>query len=113
MTKTPEEIRDIVQQMTLEEKIRCCALYQDRFGNLPRLGIAYRSCDNPSGGWCDYFRKDREEMKKEQDFWGTCFTRRRPRARPGILIWLTKSARRWVRSARTSMWISCSVPASI
>lgn len=72
-TKTTEEIKTIVSQMTLEEKIRCCALYQDRFGNLPRFGIAYRSCDNPSGGWCDYFRKDREEMKKEQDFWGTCF----------------------------------------
>lgn len=72
-TKTPEEIKGIVSQMTLSEKIRCCALYQDRFGNLPRFGIAYRSCDNPSGGWCDYFRKDREEMKQEQDFWGTCF----------------------------------------
>jgi len=73
MGKTPEEIQAIVDQLTLDEKIRCCALYQDRFGNLPRFGIAYRSCDNPSGGWCDYFRKDREEMKKEQDFWGTCF----------------------------------------
>ena len=72
-TRKPEEIKSIVSQMTLAEKIRCCALYQDRFGNLPRFGIAYRSCDNPSGGWCDYFRKDREEMKKEQDFWGTCF----------------------------------------
>lgn len=73
MSKTPEEIKDIVSQLTLDEKIRCCALYQDRFGNLPRFGIAYRSCDNPSGGWCDYFRKDREQMKQEQDFWGTCF----------------------------------------
>ncbi len=73
MSKTPEEIKSIVSQLTLDEKIRCCALYQDRFGNLPRFGIAYRSCDNPSGGWCDYFRKDREQMKQEQDFWGTCF----------------------------------------
>lgn len=73
MMKKPEEIKAIVDQLTLEEKLRCCALYQDRFGNLPRFGIAYRSCDNPSGGWCDYFRKDREQMRQEQDFWGTCF----------------------------------------
>ncbi len=71
MAKSKEEIRELVGQMTLEEKIRCCALYQDRFGNLPRFGIAYRSCDNPSGGWCDYFRLPREEM--EDKFWGTCF----------------------------------------
>ena len=73
MVKTPEEIKSIVSQLTIEEKVRCCALYQDRFGNLSRFGMAYRSCDNPSGGWCDYFRKDREQMKQEQDFWGTCF----------------------------------------
>lgn len=71
MAKTEEEIRQIVDAMTLDEKIRCCALYEDRFGNLPRFGIAYRSCDNPSGGWCDYFRIPREEM--EEKFWGTCF----------------------------------------
>ncbi len=71
MAKTREEINSIVASLTLEEKIRCCALYQDRFGNLPRFGIAYRSCDNPSGGWCDYFRLPREEM--EDKFWGTCF----------------------------------------
>ncbi len=71
MAKTKDEIQAIVSQLTLDEKIRCCALYQDRFGNLPRFGIAYRSCDNPSGGWCDYFRLPREEM--EDKFWGTCF----------------------------------------
>ena len=71
MSKSSEEIKSIVSQMTLDEKVRCCALYQDRFGNLPRFGIAYRSCDNPSGGWCDYFRLPREEM--EDKFWGTCF----------------------------------------
>ncbi|MCD8231167.1 MAG: glycoside hydrolase family 3 C-terminal domain-containing protein [Clostridiales bacterium] len=71
MAKTSEEIQTIVDDLTLEEKIRCCALYQDRFGNIPRYGIAYRSCDNPSGGWCDYFRLPREEM--EDKFWGTCF----------------------------------------
>lgn len=72
MTKTPEEIRAIVQQLTLDEKIRCCALYEDRFGNLPRLGIAYRSCDNSSGGGVDYFRQNREDMDQDK-FWGTCF----------------------------------------
>ena len=36
MAKTAEEIKSIVSQMTLDEKVRCCALYQDRFGNLPR-----------------------------------------------------------------------------
>ena len=71
MPKTREEINAIVAGMSLDEKIRCCALYEDRFGNLPRLGMAYRSCDNPSGGWCDYFRIPREEM--EDKFWGTCF----------------------------------------
>jgi beta-glucosidase len=71
MAKNDTEIREIVNSLTLEEKIRCCALYEDRFGNLPRFGIAYRSCDNPSGGWCDYFRLPREEM--EDKFWGTCF----------------------------------------
>ncbi len=40
MVKTPEEIQAIVDQLTLDEKFRCCALYQDRFGNLPRFGIA-------------------------------------------------------------------------
>ena len=73
MAKTREEIDAIVRGMSLEEKIRCCALYQDRFGNLPRLGIAFRSCDNSSGGWCDYFRKDRDQMRREQNFWGTSF----------------------------------------
>ncbi len=71
MAKTEKEIREIVESLTLDEKIRCCALHEDRFGNLPRFGIAYRSCDNPSGGWCDYFRIPREEM--EEKFWGTCF----------------------------------------
>ncbi|MCD8149744.1 MAG: glycoside hydrolase family 3 C-terminal domain-containing protein [Clostridiales bacterium] len=71
MAKTSYEILEIVKNLTVDEKIRCCALYQDRFGNLPRYGIAYRSCDNPSGGWCDYFRLPREEM--EDKFWGTCF----------------------------------------
>jgi beta-glucosidase len=71
MAKTEKEINEIVDSLTLDEKIRCCALYEDRFGNLPRFGIAYRSCDNPSGGWCDYFRIPREEM--EDKFWGTCF----------------------------------------
>ncbi len=71
MAKTEKEIRQIVDSLTLDEKIRCCALYEDRFGNLPRFGIAYRSCDNPSGGWCDYFRISREDM--EEKFWGTCF----------------------------------------
>jgi beta-glucosidase len=71
MAKTEKEIDEIVESLSLDEKIRCCALYEDRFGNLPRLGIAYRSCDNPSGGWCDYFRIPREEM--EDKFWGTCF----------------------------------------
>ena len=45
MVKTPEEIKSIVSQLTIEEKVRCCALYQDRFGNLSRFGMAYRSCD--------------------------------------------------------------------
>lgn len=71
MAKTESEIREIVDSLTMDEKIRCCALHEDRFGNLPRFGIAYRSCDNPSGGWCDYFRIPREEM--EDKFWGTCF----------------------------------------
>lgn len=71
MAKTEKEIREIVDSLTLDEKIRCCALHEDRFGNLPRFGITYRSCDNPSGGWCDYFRIPREEM--EEKFWGTCF----------------------------------------
>ena len=65
MSKSSEEIKSIVSQMTLDEKVRCCALYQDRFGNLPRFGIAYRSCDNPSGGWCDYFRLPREHRDME------------------------------------------------
>ncbi len=71
MAKSSEEIKSMVKEMTLDEKIRCCALYQDRFGNIPRMGMAYRSCDNPSGGWCDYFRLPRDEM--EDKFWGTCF----------------------------------------
>lgn len=73
MAKTREEISEIVRGLSLQEKLRCCALYRDRFGNIGRLGTAFRSCDNSSGGWCDYFRKDRDQMKKEQDFWGTCF----------------------------------------
>lgn len=87
MAKTAEEIKSIVSQMTLDEKVRCCALYQDRFGNLPRFGIAYRSCDNPSGGWCDYFRLPREEM--EDKFWGTCF----PQAAAQGAAWNPKLAR--------------------
>lgn len=71
MAKTSEEIKEIVGQMTLDEKIRCCALYQDRFGNLPRFGMKYRTCDNSSGGGIDYFRLRRDEMPEQ--FWGTCF----------------------------------------
>lgn len=71
MAKTKEEIRQIVQTLTTEEKIHCCALYHDKFGNLPRLGIAFRCCDNSSGGGCDYFRLERDSMGDQ--FWGTCF----------------------------------------
>lgn len=68
-----EKIREIISQMTLDEKVRCCALFEDRFGKVPRLELpGYRSCDNPSGGWIDYLRVS-EEKKKEHDFWGTSF----------------------------------------
>ena len=73
MVKSPEEIDEIVRNMSVMEKIRCCALYQDRFGNVERLGTAYRCCDNPSGGWSDYFRLSREEIEKAEHFWGTSF----------------------------------------
>lgn len=69
----PEKIKEIVQQMTLKDKLRCCALYEDRFGKLPHLGLpGFRTCDNSSGGGLDYFRVP-EEKKKEHDFWGTSF----------------------------------------
>lgn len=72
MAKTDQEIREIVASLTMDEKIRCCALYGDRFGNMPRVGIAFRCSDNPTGGATDYFRLSREEMEKDK-FWGTCF----------------------------------------
>ncbi len=72
MRKTPDEIRSMVKGLTLDEKFRCCALLGDHFGNLPRLGTAYRSSDNSSGGGADYFKLKREDMDPDK-FWGTCF----------------------------------------
>ncbi len=73
MSTSPETPGTPMSDLTLEEKVRCCALYQDRFANLTRLGTAYRCSDNPSGGTCDYLPRDRETRMREQDFWGTCF----------------------------------------
>ena len=71
-----QRIEAIIRQMTREEKINCAACFDDRIGNISRLGIpGYYTCDNASidyGGGKDYMRRTPKEKEEMGGFWGTC-----------------------------------------